>query len=347
MAIGNRFNYLLIDASYILTRNLFIATKDKKPEEMNPGEVCRITIQTISKLYKDWFCSGDKPILIFDEWLRTGDPNTSGYYRSIMIRDYVAYKGSRKFITQAMVNEMREDPNITPEELAKAEHELASNKCKFEAKKIMKEQFRQIGIPCFSYPGYEADDIFCLASFLLNGSSEKLNVLVSKDSDLSYSLSPGTCQFLVPLKGKAPEFVYYDTMYYKIPQELRDRGMSLYMYHAFCDSLGITGHNDNLKTIKRGVNGVQAILHILDGDYSDVENIPAFQAQMKSFDLSNFPDLDKVQSMILNDFPKAGHIGTIPEFRDFCDRNKIEGITDRYYSAFSERLDQRLYSEGI
>lgn len=343
MAIGNRFNYLLIDASYILTRNLFIATKDKKPEEMNPGEVCRITIQTISKLYKDWFCSGDKPILIFDEWSR----NLGGYIRSFMIKDYVAYKGSRKFMTQALLNEMREDPNVTPEELVKAEHELAVNKCKFEAKKIMKEQFRQIGIPCFSYEGYEYDDIAALASFIFSEPTSKPNVIVTKDSDLNYSLSPGTCQFLVPTKGKEPEFVYYDDMYYKIPQVLRDRGVSLYMYHAYCDSLGVTGHNDNLKTIKKGADGTQTILHILDGDYSDVENIPAFEAQMRSFDLSNFPDLDKVQSMIINDFPKAGHIGTIPEFRAFCTRNNITGISDSYYMAFSDRLDQRLFSEGI
>jgi 5'-3' exonuclease len=343
MAIGNRFNYLLIDASYILTRNLWIATKDTKPGEMNPGEVCRITIQTISKLYKDWGCSGDKPLLIWDEWSK----ELGSYIRSYMIKDFVTYKGSRKFMTQSILDEIKANPESTPEEIAKAEHELAVNKCKFEAKKIMKEQFRQIGIPSFSVPGYESDDICTLASFLLNDVSPKPNVIVTKDSDMSFSLSPNTYQFLVPTKGKDPEFVDYNTMYYKIPQVLRDRGMSLYMYHAYCDSLGVTGHNDNLKTIKPGVDGTTAILHIMDGDFSDVENIPAFQAQMRSFDLSNFPDLDRVQDMILNQFPVAGHIGTIREFKDFCARNNITGISDAYYMTFSDRLEQRLYSEGL
>lgn len=343
MAIGNKFNYLLIDASFILTRNLWIATKDKKPEEMNPGEVCRITIQTISKLYKDWDCAGDKPILIFDAWSSV----VHGYYRSYMIKDFVEYKGTRKFMNQALLDEIKANPESTPEEIAKAEHELAANKCKFEAKKIMKEQFRQIGIPCFYCDGYEFDDICTIASFMLNDISPKPNVIVTKDSDLSYSLAPNTVQFLVPTKGKNPEFVYYNDMYYKIPQVLRDRGVSLYMYHAYCDSLGVTGHNDNLKTIKPGVDGTTAILHILDGDYSDVANIPAFEAQMRSFDLSNFPDLDKVQNMILNDFSKAGHIGTIPEFKAFCNKNNITGISDAYYMTFTDRLEQRLYSEGL
>lgn len=345
--IGNRFNYLLIDASFILTRNLFIVTKDKKPEEMDPGEVCRITIQTIAKLYKDWDCAGDKPLLIFDEWRRGESEKDSGYYRSIMIRDYVAYKGSRKFMTEELLEEMRANPECTPEEIAKAEHELGVSRCKFKAKKIMKEQFRQIGIPCFSYPGWECDDISALAAFMLNDISEKPNVIVTKDSDMSYSLTPNTYQFLVPVRGKDPEFIDYNTMYYKIPEPLRDRGVSLYMYHAFCDSLGITGHNDNLKTIKKGADGVQTILQILDGDFSNVENVPAFQAQMNSFDLANFPGLDHVRDLITTVFPTAGHLGTLSEFHDFCSRNNITGISDTYYSAFINRLDQRLFCESL
>ena len=310
---------------------------------MNPGDVCRMTIQTVSKMYKDWGCPGDKPIFIWDEWNRDLG---QGYYRTFLIRDFVAYKGSRKFVTQKMIDEMKLDPNITEEEIAKAEHELASSKCKQEAKKIMKEEFKKIGIPCFSMRGWEADDIMSMSSFMLLDTG-KPNCIVTKDSDLSYSLSPNTCQFLVPTRGKDPEFVYYDNMYYKIPQELRDRGMTLYMYHAFCDSLGITGHNDNLKTIKKGVDGTKAILKIMDGDMSDVDNIPAFEAQMRSFDLSNFPYLDEVQRMIIDDFPKIGHIGSLSEFHAFCVKNGISGISDNYYTSFTDHLEQKLYSDII
>lgn len=339
--IGNRFNYAFIDGSWVLTRNLWIATKDKKPGEMNPGDVCRITIQTIAKMYKDWECSADKPILIFDEW----NKDINGYIRSWMIKDYVQYKGSRKWMTQQLLEEMKADPNVTPEEIEKAEHELAVNKCKFEAKKIMKEEFKKIGIPYFSYPGYEYDDIATLASFGLHGKSEKPNVIVTKDSDLSWSLCPSCVQFLPPVSGKEPRFITYEEMYKKVPQVLLDNGVSLYWYHAYCDSLGVTGHNDNLKTIKTGYDGTQAILEILRGDMSSLKNPDAFKAQMYSFDLSNFPDLDKVQSMILNDFGTAGHISSIPEFKTFCTKNRIEGISDTYYMAFSSRLDQKLFTE--
>lgn len=339
--IANKYNYAFIDGSFLLTRNLWVATKDKKPEEMNPGEVLRITIQTINKLYRDWGVGADKVILIFDEWNR----DINGYVRSWMIKDYVQYKGSRTFITEETIEKMKADPNVTEEQLNKAIHELASNKIKFQAKKIMREEFKNIGLPYFSWPGYEFDDIATLASFGLNGKSDKPNLIVTKDSDLTWSLCPGCDQFLLPTKGSLPTIVTYDDMYYKIPEVLRNSGLGLYMYHAYCDSLGITGHNDNLKTIKSGKDGTQTILKIMNGDYSDVEKPDAFRAQMKSFDLSCFPDVDRVNDMIQNDFKTRGHIGTLDEFKIFCTKYDIKGISDTYYNGLSERFDTKLFSK--
>ena len=342
--IANKYNYAFIDGSFLLTRNLWVATKDKKPEEMNPGEVLRITIQTINKLYRDWGVGADKIILIFDEWSRNLSPE-AGYIRSYMIKDYVQYKGSRKFVTEQTIEDMKTDPNVTEEQLNKAIHELASNKIKFQAKKIMREEFKNIGLPYFSWPGYEFDDIATLASFGLNGKSDKPNLIVTKDSDLTWSLCPGCDQFLLPTKGSLPTIVTYDDMYYKIPEVLRNSGLGLYMYHAYCDSLGITGHNDNLKTIKSGKDGTQTILKIMNGDYSDVEKPDAFRAQMKSFDLSCFPDVDRVNDMIQNDFKTRGHIGTLDEFKIFCTKYDIKGISDTYYNGLSERFDTKLFSK--
>lgn len=342
--IGNKYNYAFIDGSFLLTRNLWVATKDKKPDEMEVGEVLKITIQTINKLYRDWGITSDKIILIFDEWSRNLSPD-AGYIRSWIIKDYVKYKGSRKFVTEKTIEDLKADPNTKPEDLEKAIHELAINKIKFQAKKIMREEFKNIGIPFFSWPGYEFDDIATLASFGLNGKSDKPNVIVTKDSDLTWSLCPGCDQFLLPTKGSMPATVTYSDMYYKIPEVLRNSGLGLYMYHAYCDSLGITGHNDNLKTIKSGRDGTQAILKIMNGDYSDVEKPDAFKAQMRSFDLSKFPDVDRVNDMILNDFGKLGHIGTLDEFKCFCVKYGISGISDSYYTGLSERFDTKLFSK--
>jgi 5'-3' exonuclease len=341
--IGNKYNYAFIDGSFLLTRNLWVATKDKKPDEMEVGEVIRITIQTINKLYRDWGVGADKIIMIFDEWDR--NLINSGYIRAYMIKDYVKYKGSRKFITEKTIEEMKADPNTKPEDLEKAIHELASNKIKFQAKKIMKEEFKNIGIPVFSWPGYEFDDIATLASFGLNEKSEKPNIIVTKDSDLTWSLCPSCDQFLLPTKGSMPTVVTYTEMYYKIPEVLRNMGLGLYMYHAYCDSLGITGHNDNLKTIKPGRDGTQTIVNIMNGDYSDVSNPDAFKAQMRSFDLSSFPQVSQVNNMIQNDFSKVGHVGTLDEFKEFCVKYGVNGISDNYYSGLSEHFDIKLFSK--
>ena len=341
--IGNKYNYAFIDGSFLLTRNLFVATKDKKPEEMNPGEVLRITIQTINKLYRDWGVGADKVILIFDEWDR--NLVNAGYIRSYMIKDYVQYKGSRKFVTEETIEQMRQDPNVTEEQLNKAIHELASSRIKFQAKKIMREEFKNIGLPYFSWPGYEFDDIATLASFNLTGKTPKPNLIVTKDSDLSWSLSPECDQFLLPTKGSTPTVITYDEMYYKVPEVLRNMGLGLYMYHAYCDSLGITGHNDNLKTIKSGHDGTKTIINIMNGDYSDVENPEAFKAQFRSFDLSIFPNVDQVNNMIFNDFGTQGHIGTVEEFKNFCNKYNIKGISDSYYTGLSDRFDTKLFSK--
>jgi 5'-3' exonuclease len=339
--IGNKYNYAFIDGSFLLTRNLWVATKDKKTfEEMDSGEVIRITLQTINKLYRDYEVGSDKALLIFDEYNR----DLGGYIRSYMIKDYVQYKGSRKFVTEQTIEDMKADPNTKPEDLEKAIHELAVNKIKFMTKKIIKEELKNIGIPYFSWPGYEFDDIATLASFGLNGKTSKPNVIVTKDSDLSWSVCPGCDQFLLPTRGSDPKVVTYNEMYYKIPEVLRNNGLGLYMYHAYCDSLGITGHNDNLKTIKSGHDGTQAILNIMNGDYSDVEKVDAFKAQMRSFDLSCFPQVDRVNDMIFNDFPKVGKIGTVEDFREFCTKFNVKGISDSYYKGLSERFDVKLFS---
>lgn len=338
---SNKYEKAYIDGSFLITRNLWVATKGKEIDEMNPGDVLKITIQTLNKLSKAWGITADKICLIFDEW----DKNLGGYIRTWMIKDYVAYKGSRKFMTDKLLEEMKADPSISEEVIKKAERELAVSKVKFEAKRLMKEEFRKIGIPYFSFPGYEFDDIATLASVNGYGKRSKPDVIVTKDTDLTWSLMPDVDFFKLPTNGSKPEVITYNDMIVQVPQVLRDKGMGLYWYHAYCDSLGITGHNDNLKTIKRGRDGTQAILNIMDGNYDDVANVDAFIAQMKSFNLPSFPNIGEVNEMIKVDFKTRGHLGTIDEFRDFCQRTNVDGIRDAYYSDFIGRLDQKLYSE--
>lgn len=337
----NKYGKAYIDGSFLITRNLWVATKGKDIKDMNPGDVLKITIQTISKLSKTWGVTADKVCLVFDEW----DKDLGGYFRTWMIKDYVAYKGSRKYMTEKILEDMKADPGVSPVEIQKAERDLAVSNIKFEAKRLMKEEFGKIGIPYFSFPGYEFDDLVTLAAFGGCGKRSKPDVIVTKDTDLTWSLTPDVDFFRLPTNGSQPEIITYQDMISLVPQELQDKGLGLYWYHAYCDSLGITGHNDNLKTIKKGRDGTKAILNIMNGNYEDVENVEAFKAQMKSFDLPGFPKIDEVTEMIETGFSTKGHLGTVQEFRDFCQRTGVDGIRDAYYSDFIGRLDQKLYSE--
>ncbi len=340
--IGNNYNLLFLDGSWLLTRSLWVATKDKKIEEFNPADVVRLCLFTISKISKDWGINYSKCIVVWDRWSR----DFGGYWRSWLIKNYVQYKGSRKFVTEQLLEEMRADPNTTPEELEKAEREFASSKIKFKAKDIMMNEFPKIGIPSYSYVGLEFDDIVTLASFQLYNSNNPLpNVIFTKDSDLQYSTCPNCIWACPPKSGETtPKIITYNDMYYQIPEELRNAGLSLYNYNAMMNAAGFMGHNDMGVAKKSGAEPVSSLLRIMNGNYSDIENIEMFEAQLASYDLSKFPGIEEVQRDIAG-FDKIGHYGTLDDFHNFCQTTGVTGVSDRYYQAMIGRFDQKLFSE--
>jgi len=339
--LSNKYNQVWVDGSWLLTRSLWMATKDLKIEEFNPGDVVKLCLYTISKLSKDWGITNDKVITVWDKWSR----NYNGYWRSWMIKDFVQYKGSRKFVTEETIEEMRNDPNITEEELNKAIRELATNKIKFKAKEIMMNEFPRIGIPSYFCEGAEFDDIVSIASFQLYQPGGKPNVIFTKDSDLQYSTCPNCIWACPPKSGETePKIITYDEMYYQIPEPLRNAGLSLYNYNALMNAAGFMGHNDMGVAKKSHTDSVSALLKIMSGDYSDLENVDMFRAQLASYDLSQFPDIEKVKYDISN-FDKIGHYGDLNDFHAFCTKNKVTQVSDKYYSAMMERFDQKLFTE--
>lgn len=66
---------------------------------------------------------------------------------------------------------------------------------------------------------------------------------------------------------------------------------------------------------------------------------------MLSFDVSKFPNIDKVVNMINEDFPTIGKIGSLEDFHSFCSKYKIEGISDKYFSELVGDLDPNLYTK--
>ena len=338
--IGNKYKYALIDLSYILMRNMYAASKGKNIGEYNEGDIIRITIQTLRKIVRDFGISADKFIMLYDKW----DKQLGGYYRTWLLKDFVKYKGTRVYMTEEEVERMIASGEYTEEDILKAKLEAYQNQVKYKAKWGMISDLGKIGIPCFGVEGWEFDDLAWLTACQIYGQDNgKPSVIITKDSDLTYSLTPQMQYFKIPTGGSDPKIITYEDMYATIPEELKAKGISLYMYKAFLDSLGY-GHNDMSSTRKSGISPTEAILKILQGDYSDVENVEAFKTQMKSFDLGGFPRLQEAKDLISTKLGTVGRLGTLDDFHKFCDKYKVSGITDKYYSEFIAGFDQKLFS---
>ena len=353
--IGNKYKYALIDMSYVLSRNIYGVSVSRGPKNYTEGDVIKLTIQTLSKITKDYDISADKFIFIYDKW----DKNLGGYYRSSLIKELGGdYKGSRVFINDQYVvdlknkytEEFRNRTDVTNEEIEAAKKEIESaenkayeNKIKTNSKYIMINELGNFGVPCLGLDGWEYDDLAWLSACLLFSDSDpKPSVIITKDSDLTYSLTPKMDYFKIPTGGSTPKIITYNEMYSQIPQDLIEKGMTLYNYKSYLDSLG-TGHNDMSKTMKPRKNVDQVILNILNGNYDDLTDKDMFLKQMSTFDLRKFPRLDEAKNMIWHQFNSVGKLGSIQDFKNLCNKYKIEGISDTYYNNFITRFDQTLY----
>lgn len=338
--VYNKYLYALVDMSYLLSRNLFAASRGKNINEFTEGDVIRITLQTINKIPRDYGITCDKFIFLFDKW----DKTLGGYYRTYLLKNYVTYKGSRRYMDEVLLEEIKSNPESTPEQIAAAELEYYTNQVKYKSKWGMIRDLKNFGIPCFGVDGWEFDDLAWLAGCMLyNKDNGKKSVIITKDSDLQYSLTPQMDYFRLPTGGSDPEVITYNQMYATIPDVLKEKGVSLYQYKAYLDSLGF-GHNDMTKTAKSRVDPTNIICEVLNGDYTNVENVEAFTKQMESFDLSKFPRLAEAQEMIATELGTSGKIGTVEDFHKFCTKYKVTGISDAYFSELMGRFDEKLFS---
>ena len=348
--MNNRYKYALVDMSYILIRNLKAISAGKGVGEYNEGEVLRITIQTIKKIVREYGITADKYILIYDKW----DKEIGGYYRTHLLKPFVTYKGSRVYVNEAYVRKLEDelkkiDPSNTAEiekkkkEIEAAKKECYENQVKYRAKEAMINDLGKIGLPCVGLEGWEFDDLAWLSTCLLfNEPDNRANIIITKDTDLQYSLSPKMDYFKIPTGKSEPKIITYDEMVKSIPLSISSRGVSLYDYKAYMDSLG-TGHNDMKPTVLTKRTTEEIILNILDGNYEDV-NKEQFLAQFNSFDLHKFPRLDKAFNIINQDFQHCGHLGSLDQFHEFCTKYDIHSISDRYYQELIQGFNPLLFS---
>lgn len=340
----NRYRYGLIDLSYVLSRNVYSCYKK---DQDTPGDVVRSIIQTIGKLRRDFEIKADKYIFLNDTWSKIH----GGYFRTYLLGGY--YKTGRPHTTKEDLEKLEENPEVNEKELLKAKENYRIGGIKKEAKKVILAELGHFGIPCVSVDGWEVDDLVRLSSVLLDGEpSGKNSVVITKDSDLLYSLTPRLDYFRIPSAGSTPEIITYSQVWDSLSDEIKDCGLSLYDYKCYSDSLG-SGHNDMIRTKKIRTNTDKIILEILQGNYENVENRELFETQLKTFRVQEFPNFDEAQARLVDAFTKLGGIGTYAEFKKFCDNYKINTdydtagryISERYYSDLIEELDRSLYED--
>lgn len=336
----NKYQYLLVDLSLLLSRNVFACSRGKDIGEYTAGDVIKMTIQTLNKIARDYGITSDKIILLADTW----DLELGGYYRTWLLGGN--YKDSRTWMTQEKYDELSQKPDITQEELEKAKRELYQNQVKQESKRILREETTKIGLPCFGVSGLEYDDLcYIISSMLYSSGTQRKSVMVTKDSDCMYYTSPAVDYFRLPVGGSKPEILTYQEIYTtKVPQSLRDKGLSLYEYKSMWDSLD-GGHNDLRKTRLPRTKLEDVILKIMSGDYSGVKDVDLFLHQYETFNLGKYPMINQAMEEITKKLHTIGHLGDLSEFHTFCDSHGISGISDSYYTSFITRFSQKLFTE--
>ena len=339
------YKYGFIDLSYVLSRNMFsVANHSKTGFDYTPGDLVRVTIQTINKICRDYNITADKFIFLRDTW----DKELGGYYRTSLLPKG-EYKGDRGYMTQELFEEIQNNPESTPTEIEDARKELYRNETKTKAKWILIRDIADFGIPTLEVPGWEADDLAYLATnLLMEDPDPKKSVIITKDSDILYSLSPKVDYFKIPTGGSKPQVITYDQMWYdneRMPEVCRNMGMSLYTYHAIWESIG-EGHNNMARTRKNYADPLDTIIKCYNNDFSNLEDIDLYLKHMKTFNLLEFPHLDEAKQMFYTKVGTCGNIGSVEEFRTFCEKKGINGISDSYYSTFVGRLDKSLYTNG-
>lgn len=333
------YAFAVVDLSYLLQRNLYACSRGRKIGEFTAGDVVKMTIQTLNKIPRDYKLGISKYILLADKWSADYD----GYYRHYILSGI--YKTSRTWMTPEKLKEIEDNPKSTKKEIEKARFDLYLNKVKQEAKEILKTELRYFGVPCIWQDGWEFDDCAYLFSCLwYNNPDPRKSVIITKDSDLQYSINPKVDYFRLPTAGSQPEIIDYSQMYYEIPEDLRNLGVSLYDYKSYLESLGL-GHNDMKKTKLPKADTVITIKKIISGDYSWLSDPDVFRLQYSTFDISKFPGLQEIIKKLTKDIYTIGRLGDLNEFHSFCETHGISGISDKYYSNFISRFDQKLFSE--
>lgn len=331
--IENKYKFIILDGSYLLSKCNFaisnIESGGGNPNDYNVGAVLRMIFFSINKMMRDDI-SSDKIIVVYDAW------GANGYHRANILKG--AYKDDRVYVTENDITD-EATKDLTEDEIKNLKFKAKQNKIKQEVKKIMIDEFHNIGIPCYRYWSWEADDVAFIWSTLLATDSKK-SVIVSRDSDWGYSINPNVDFYKMKVGNNPASTKYYSEMISEVPEDLRT-SISLYDWKGMYDSLE-GSHNSMRQTRKSREKTCNIIKRLITNeDYTGIEDVDLFRLQYSTFKIERFPDFNK----IINEFESIkykGHIGSLLEFSELRDKYSIN-VSDKIYNEFISRLDKKFY----
>lgn len=327
----DHYNIILFDGSYFLYRNQSIGRGN-----LSPHKLAGSFIQSVVKLVRESGITFDVGFLAFDK---------KPYHRTEILKG--KYKDSREDFSEIDVA-VQEDivKKSYGDELVKAkallEHMKETRKqlkIRLDAIEILKN-LDKFGLTTLSYAGYEADDI---ARIITSVYSDKYSILlVSIDSDW-VGLVNDNVDYLRCRHNNKKDFYNIETIKgYPDYISMRDDGleeMGLAWYLQILEAMGV-GHNDMRRcwmserpvTIGEVVAEWEDLTKLRDLYGFDAET---FMRQVSTFEISKFPDYDKVVESIKHINYK---LEDKSQFNSKFIYELCTGIWINYYKQLYERI---------
>lgn len=339
--------YIMFDAQYMLIRQwsrcksmfnsydmivddngdpILVNGKPKYIEHHNYSveELIKRFFWSIGKFTRD-MCNAEKVLLLWDR---------APYFKVDILG---AYKDSREYHDQSELDGI--DIHKDPEDYAYLQEWLSDNDKKNKAKQFIINNFDNLGMVSIYHQGYEADDLAYLCSQYLKDEDE-MCAIVSSDSDWEFWGSPK----VKTIKFNGSQSFYEDKLNYALEAYKAPKDLDLFTLKSYLDTF-YGSHNDIRKSM---INvdcyvGTQ-IEAIKNKDFSNL-NKDLYEANMKSFDIYHYPEIDQVLKDIEYKIRHFGSIGTTDTKNKLLNSNGIN-VSDSYYETFISSLNSKWY-EGI
>lgn len=316
-----KFDYALVDAQYILTRNYF-AIRGSAYNELSESAhlgLCSSFLSSIIKIQN--YLQASKIILLWD---------TYPYCKHDIL--YGDYKSDRDYTTEEDVQE----EGITDEERERRRIDANNLAQRSEAKKILKN-LSEIALPSMFKKGFEADDLAYVVAREIRDRGES-GVLVSSDTDWAFWINENFTWYSIKNETlKTDKDVRVEN---NIPDEL-----SLFDYKKYYDSF-YGSHNALQQTCTdemwyKSFNEFYELYKKLGPSTELFKDVDLLKRQLESFDIESYPEYYKLRSMMYY-LDKSGRYPSLGNFDEFASKLGLQ-MPSYSYNKLLEHLDPRKF----